>query len=229
MRSGVAWCGVVWSGVVWSGVVWSGVVWSGVEWCGVEWCVVVWSGVVWSGVVWCGVVWCGVEWCGVVWCGVVWSGVEWCGVEWCGVVWCGVMWSGVVWCGVVQDIKSKDTDQYDSAGEIWGQSPVSLSWDRLSGLVVKASTSRAEDPGFESRLRRDFSESSHTSDLQIGTPVATLPGALRYRVNAGTGRPGVSILRLGEVESLICNFYLTVVARKLVFEDPFLRYTSLLL
>ena len=30
------------------------------------------------------------------------------------------------------------------------------SGDRLVGLVVKASASRAEDPGFESRLRRDF-------------------------------------------------------------------------
>ena len=28
--------------------------------------------------------------------------------------------------------------------------------DRLVGLVVKASASKAEDPGFESRLRRDF-------------------------------------------------------------------------
>ena len=28
--------------------------------------------------------------------------------------------------------------------------------DRLAGLVVKASDSGAEDPGFESRLRRDF-------------------------------------------------------------------------
>ena len=28
--------------------------------------------------------------------------------------------------------------------------------DRLVGLVVKASASRAEDPGFKSRLRRDF-------------------------------------------------------------------------
>ena len=37
---------------------------------------------------------------------------------------------------------------------------------RLVGQVVKASTSRAEDPGFESRLRRDFSGSSHTSDLK---------------------------------------------------------------
>ena len=82
--------------------------------------------------------------------------------------------------------------------------------------MVKASASREEDPGLESRLSRDFSGSSHTSDLKIGTPVATLPGAWRYRVSAGTGRPGVSILCLGEVESVICNFYLSVAARKLV-------------
>ena len=46
--------------------------------------------------------------------------------------------------------------------------------------MVKASASRAEDPGFESRLRRDFSKSSHTSDLKIGTPVAALqaPGVI---------------------------------------------------
>ena len=55
--------------------------------------------------------------------------------------------------------------------------------------MVKASASGAEDPGFESRLRRDFSGSSHTSDLKIGTPVTTLPGAWHYRVSAGTGRP----------------------------------------
>ena len=48
---------------------------------------------------------------------------------------------------------------------------------RLAGLVVKASASGPEDPGFESRLQRDFSGSSHTSDFKIGTPVATLPGA----------------------------------------------------
>ena len=69
-------------------------------------------------------------------------------------------------------------------------------YDLLVGLVVKASASRAEDRGFESRLRRDFffSVSSHTSDFKIGTPVATLPRAWHYRVSAGTGRPGVSIL-----------------------------------
>ena len=60
--------------------------------------------------------------------------------------------------------------------------------------MVKASASRAEDPGLKPCLHQDFSGSSHTSDLESGTPVATLPGAWRYRVSAGTGRPGVSIL-----------------------------------
>ena len=45
---------------------------------------------------------------------------------------------------------------------------------RLVGLVVKASASRGQDPRLESHLRRDFSGSSHTSDLNIGTPLATL-------------------------------------------------------
>ena len=57
-----------------------------------------------------------------------------------------------------------------------------ISKDRLVGLVVKASVSRAEDPGFDSRLcRGEFSGSSHTSDLTIGTPVAIpcqAPGVL---------------------------------------------------
>ena len=47
------------------------------------------------------------------------------------------------------------------------------------GLVVKASASRAADPGFDSGLRHgDFSGSSHTSDFLIGIPVATLPGVI---------------------------------------------------
>ena len=53
-----------------------------------------------------------------------------------------------------------------------------LRTNHLGGLVVKASASRAEDPGFESRLRRDFSGSSHTSDFNFDIPVATLPGAV---------------------------------------------------
>ena len=54
--------------------------------------------------------------------------------------------------------------------------PVIRAQYRLTGQVVKVSASGAEDPGFESRLRWDFSGLSQTSDLKIGTPVATLPG-----------------------------------------------------
>ena len=34
------------------------------------------------------------------------------------------------------------------------------------------------------------------------------------------GRPGVSILWLGEIKSLICSFYLSVAARKIVQIRP---------
>ena len=71
-------------------------------------------------------------------------------------------------------------------------------------------------PGSNPACAGIFSGSSHTSDLKIGTPVTSLPGAWRYRISTGTGRPGVSILRLGEIERLICNFYLSVAARKIV-------------
>ena len=44
----------------------------------------------------------------------------------------------------------------------------------LVGLMVKASATRAACPEFDSCLRRgDFSRSGHTSDLTIGTAVAT--------------------------------------------------------
>ena len=59
--------------------------------------------------------------------------------------------------------------------------------------------------------------------------VATLPGTWRYRVNTETSWPGVSILWLGEIESLINNFHLWVAAGTLVWADPTLRYTGLLL
>ena len=70
-------------------------------------------------------------------------------------------------------------------------------------------------PGFNPACDRIFPGSSHTGDLEIGTPVATLLGIRHYRVSAGTGWPDVSILRLGEMESWICNFYLSVAARRI--------------
>ena len=60
--------------------------------------------------------------------------------------------------------------------------------------MVKASALGKDDPGFESCLWWDFFESSHASDLKIGTPVAALPGTWHDRVSAETGQPGVSIL-----------------------------------
>ena len=65
---------------------------------------------------------------------------------------------------------------------------------RLVGLVVKASPRERKVPGSNPACDGIFSGLSHTSDLNIGTPVATLPDAWRSRVSAGTGWPGVSIL-----------------------------------
>ena len=49
-------------------------------------------------------------------------------------------------------------------------------------------------PGSNPACDGIFPGSSHTGDLKIGTPAATLPGAWRSRVRAGTGWPGVNIL-----------------------------------
>ena len=66
--------------------------------------------------------------------------------------------------------------------------------DRLAGLVIRRPPRERKIPGSNPVCAGIFSGSSHTSDFKMGTPVATLPGAWRYRVSAGTGRPGVSIL-----------------------------------
>ena len=100
---------------------------------------------------------------------------------------------------------------------------------RLVGLVVRRPPRERKIPASNPACDGIFSGSSHTSDLKNGTPVATLPGAWRYRVSAGTGRPDASILWLGEMESWICNFYLSVAARNIVWADPSLRYTRMLL
>ena len=60
----------------------------------------------------------------------------------------------------------------------------------LTALLAKMQTSSAADLGFDSRLHCwDFSGSSHISDLKIGTPVSSLPGAWCYRVSTETGWP----------------------------------------
>ena len=66
--------------------------------------------------------------------------------------------------------------------------------DHLVGLVVRRPLRERKIPGSNPACTGIFSGSSHTSDLKIATPVATLPGVWRYRVCAGTGRPGVNIV-----------------------------------
>ena len=100
---------------------------------------------------------------------------------------------------------------------------------RLTGLVVRRPPREWKILGSNPTYDGIFLGSSHTNDLKIGSPVATLPGAWHYRVSAGNGWPGVIVLWLGEMESLICNFYLSVAARKIVWGDPSLRYTRMLL
>ena len=66
--------------------------------------------------------------------------------------------------------------------------------NRLVGLMVRRPPRERKIPGLNPACAGIFSGSSHTSDLNIGTPVATLPGAWRYSVSTDTARPDVSIL-----------------------------------
>ena len=85
-------------------------------------------------------------------------------------------------------------------GYINSRFPFSIHLHRLVGQVVRRPPRERKIPGSNPACAGIFSESSHTSDSKTGTPVATLPGAWRYRISAGTGWPGVSILWLGEEE-----------------------------
>ena len=63
-----------------------------------------------------------------------------------------------------------------------------MDMDRLVGLVVRRLPRERKVPGSNPACTGIFL-SGHTCDSKIGTP-----GAWRYRVSAGTGQPGVSIL-----------------------------------
>ena len=80
------------------------------------------------------------------------------------------------------------------ADSVWMMVFGVLLQNHLVGLVVRRPPRERKVPGSNPAGGGIFSGSSHSSDFKIGTPVATLPGAWCYRVSAGTGRPGVSIL-----------------------------------
>ena len=78
--------------------------------------------------------------------------------------------AGRCWCGlrrcfclarVERNLNKKDVSMYACSAAVLAHSGPSArhfvkASDGLVGPVVKASASRAEGPGFESRLRRDF-------------------------------------------------------------------------
>ena len=98
-------------------------------------------------------------------------------------------------------------------------------WAQWPGAHVKSG-----GPGFgPCFLQGAFWGLRHITHLHVGTPVDTLAHAWRYRVSTETSWPGVSILWLGEIASLVCYFCLSVAACTCVWADPSLRYTSMLL
>ena len=62
-------------------------------------------------------------------------------------------------------------------------------------------------------LNPDTMVSSHANVLKVDTITAALTDAKRYRVDARTGWPGVSILKVVESVSLICSIHLSVAVR----------------
>ena len=62
-----------------------------------------------------------------------------------------------VWVLVLFALIVLTASWYLSPSRLCCQDTMHTGRHRLVGLVVKASASRAEDPGFESRLRRHFS------------------------------------------------------------------------
>ena len=82
--------------------------------------------------------------------------------------------------------------------------------------MVKASASRVAGTGFDSHfLHGDLDGSSHTSDLKmaLGWLLCQAPAV----IGSALGLIDlVSVYVTGEVESLICNFCLSVAACKVV-------------
>ena len=105
---------------------------------------------------------------------------------------------------------------------------VSEKGDHLVGLVVKASPSRAEDPGFESRLHQDFFGVESYQSYQwhsSGYPARRL--VLQGQCWDWLARCQYTMT--GVDGKVVCNFYLSVAASKIVCADPCLRYTCMLL
>ena len=82
--------------------------------------------------------------------------------------------------------------------------------DLAGNTEEKEEASLAGDTGVNPCFPLIWSEV--TSDPEVGSPVATLPDAWHCRVSARTCWPGVSVLWLDGIVSLIFNCYLSIAA-----------------
>ena len=152
-----------------------------------------------------------------------------------------------LWCGAVHQFSTNQTFTVDSGqasqyipGSIEILSTVKLLGTNLgntfffclfifTGWFLKASASRAEDPGFESRLRRNFSGVESYQLLKnwhfSGCPARRL--ALQCQCWDWLARCQYTVIGWGK--KFIYSFYLSVAARTIVWADLSLRYTSILL
>ena len=123
--------------------------------------------------------------------------------------------------------------------------------DHLVDVVVRRPPREQKILGLNPACAGIFSGSSLTSDLNLALQwlPCQAPGVIgstlglfglvsvycdwvRWKIWSATSVSvwqHVSILWLGEMENLICNFYLSVAAHKIVWADLSLRYTRMLL
>ena len=106
--------------------------------------------------------------------------------------------------------------QYGIVDFLLGKSATLVFTHRLVGLVVKASARERKIPGSNPVYDGIFAGLSHTSDLKK-LALQWLPCQAPGVIGSLLGLVGpVSVYCLGEMESWICNFYLSVAARKIV-------------
>ena len=114
--------------------------------------------------------------------------------------WCSIMGLMLLWASGRGDFSLRVSMSSDSIPQklLWMRVMTvhmhSIAWTASLAKWLRHPLRERKIPGSNPACNGIFPGSSHTSDLKIGSPVATLPGAWHYRVSAGTGQPDVSIL-----------------------------------
>ena len=81
---------------------------------------------------------------------------------------------------------------------------------QLSSVLAVTDMFMRPCPALVCFLGPGVTPSRHTSGLKIGTPVATLAGAWRYRISAGTGWPSAELVMSGAWQGSLWSIKLSV-------------------